>query len=230
MNCELDSYCFNGDSRGHNKICGKKEQSMKIRTYLSGIFTMLVVAISINAQTEKTIAAPAKSAPVISSAESKPVAPAFNLISLDGKKFDLASLRGKVVVLNFWFTGCPPCLTEIPKLNELVEKFQNQEVVFIAPTWDNETVLQNFLKKTTFKYNVVANAGDIILGSYSDGTGNVAMPTHMIIDKEGNIETKLIGGLIKTDGSTKQLEEFTAAITRLVKKPYVRDTVKTIIP
>ena len=202
---------------------------MKLKHYLTGIFALFTVIISISGQTEKTTTPMTKSASVKSSVENKPVAPAFNLTSPDGKKFELAALRGKVVVLNFWFTGCPPCVAEMPKLNELTGKFQNQDVVFIAPTWDTEPILQTFLKKTSFKYNIVANAGDIILGSYGDGTGNVSMPTHIIIDKEGNIETKVIGSLVKSDNSTKQLEEFTDTITRLVKESPDKKTVKAIV-
>lgn len=198
-------------------------KTMKSKILIMGILAVLVLAISITAQTEKTIVSAPKSSTVETSAQNKHATPAFDLTSLDGKKFELASLRGKVVVLNFWFTGCPPCITEMPKLNELVEKFQDQDVVFIAPTWDTEDILRAFLKDTPFKYNVVANAGNLILGSYRNGSGNVAMPTHIIIDKEGNMETKIIGSLIKEDGNAKQLEEFTATIERLVKTPYTAE-------
>ncbi len=200
---------------------------MKSHTYLLSIFLLLTVVTAVNAQTEKTIASPMKSAPVNFSAESKSAAPPFSLTSLDGKKFESASLRGKVVVLNFWFTGCPPCLTEIPKLNELVEKFKNDDVVFIAATWDSETVLPAFLKKHPFKYNIAANAGELIIDTYGDGTGNVAMPTHIVIDKEGNIDTKIIGGLIKEDGDASKLDELANAITRLAKKSPDEKAVKT---
>lgn len=197
---------------------------MKLQTCLSGVFILLMTATFINAQTEKPIVSPTKGAPVRLLNKSKSVAPAFNLTSLDSKKFELSSLRGKVVVLNFWFTGCPPCLTEMPKLNELVENFKNDGVVFIAPTWDGETVLQTFLKDHPFKYNIAANAGDLIIDTYGDGTGNVAMPTHIVIDAEGNIDTKIVGGLITIDGNTKGLDELTDTITRLVKKPSIMET------
>ena len=201
---------------------------MKLKTYLSSIFFLLTIMATINAQTEKPIASPTKSAPVNSKAENKSVvAPTFNLTSLDGKKFELASLRGKVIVFNFWFTGCVPCIAEMPKLNELVEKFKNDEVVFIAPTWDNETVLPTFLKKYPFKYNIVANAGNLIINTYRDGTGDVTMPTHIVIDKEGNIDTRIVGGLIKADGSTTKLDELVNAIMRLAKKSPDKTPVKT---
>lgn len=167
---------------------------------------------------------PAKSVEVQATAEEKTPAPAFNLISLDGKKFELASLRGKIVVLNLWFTGCPPCLTEIPKLNELVEEFSNGDVVFIAPTLDAKAVLPNFLKTYPFKYNIVADAGDMIINTYGDGSGNLAMPTHIVIDQDGNIDIKIVGGLFKADGSTPGLDDLRNAITRLNKRLKVKMT------
>ncbi len=177
------------------------------------------MTLTIGAQTEKTIRpVPTKSEPVRFTPQTKSPAPAFNLTSLDGKKFELASLRGKIVVLNFWFTGCPPCLTEIPKLNELVEKFKHEDVVFIAPTLDEARVLTTFLKEHPFKYHIVANSADLILGTYGDGTGNLAMPTHIVIDRQGNIDTKIIGGLIRKDGNSPELDYLTNAIARLSKK------------
>ena len=123
----------------------------------------------------------------------KPIAPAFSLTSLKGEKFELAVLRGKVVVLNFWFTGCAPCVAEFRKLNDLVNKFKNKEVVFIAPTLDNVTTLKRFLKEHRFKYHVVPNAGTLIASTYSDGSGSVVFPTHIVINKEGEIDTRVTG-------------------------------------
>src|SRR5262249_20333011 len=55
---------------------------------------------------------------------SEETVPAFNVTSLDGQKLDLSALKGKVVVLNFWFIDCPPCQAEMPSLNTLVSEFK----------------------------------------------------------------------------------------------------------
>ncbi len=138
----------------------------------------------------------------------KPIAPPFSLASLEGEKFELAALRGKVVVLNFWFTGCAPCVAEFSKLNGLVNKFKNKEVVFIAPTLDNVTTLKLFLKDHRFKYHVVPNAGSLIVSTYSDGSGNVVFPTHIVINKEGEIDTRVTGA--------ERIGDLRKAIARLV--------------
>ena len=199
---------------------------MKLQTCLLSIFFLLTIIASSNAQTEKSTAPTTLSAPANSPDEKKSTAaPAFKLTSMDGKVFESASLRGKVVILNFWFTGCVPCVAEMPKLNELVEKFKDDDVVFIAPTWDSKTVLQTFLKNHTFKYNIVPSAISLIVNTYSSGTGEVVMPTTIIIDKEGSIHTRIEGGLIKTDGNTKEFDNLANTIMELAKK----STGKTII-
>lgn len=88
-------------------------------------------------------------------------APDFKVRSLEGDTLELSKLRGKVVVLNFWFTSCAPCLAELPGLNDLVDKFKNREVVFIAfEKKNNERVgdygpLNEFLTAHEFKYQIV---------------------------------------------------------------------------
>src|SRR5215213_2223246 len=139
---------------------------MKLQAYL--LFGLMLLA---SAATFGQTVRPASSLEGNKATETRTVAPAFNVTSLDGKKFELASLRGKVVVLNFWFTGCPPCLSEIPKLNRLVDEFKEKDVVFIAPTWDNVVALQTFLKDHPFKYEVIPNAAKMIINSYNDGPG-----------------------------------------------------------
>jgi peroxiredoxin len=123
------------------------------------------------------------------SSEEKEVAPDFEVVTLDGKKLRLSDLKGKAVVLNFWFIGCAPCRIEIPGLNNLTEEFKEKNVVFIAFALDKEKDLKSFLQGIPFKYQIVPNAGKIA------GQFRVrAYPTHIIINKEGRIEFRLMGG------------------------------------
>ena len=59
-------------------------------------------------------------------------APDFSAADMNGKTYSLSSLKGKIVVINFWFVECKPCLIEMPDLNEIVEKYKSEEVVFLA--------------------------------------------------------------------------------------------------
>src|SRR6187402_3620904 len=61
-------------------------------------------------------------------------APAFSVRTLDGRTLSLADLRGKVIVLSFWFIGCPACFAMEPKLNDFKARFAESDVVFLAMT------------------------------------------------------------------------------------------------
>ena len=64
-------------------------------------------------------------------------APNFTAKDINGDAINFEDLKGKVVVLNFWFIGCPACIAETPKLNQLTEKFADEaDVVFIALTYE----------------------------------------------------------------------------------------------
>jgi len=119
-------------------------------------------------------------------------APKYSVRSIDGKKLKSKDMMGKVVVLNFWFTSCSPCKKEIPQLNELREKFKDENVEFIAVSLDPEYKLSTFLEKHPFTYDIVEDgrwiAGNFEIKSY---------PSNIIIDKNGNIQFYKIG--YKTD-------------------------------
>jgi len=139
----------------------------------------------------------------------KQAAPSVKLVSLDGKRFDLSALAGKIVVLNLWFIECGPCRKEIPKLNELVNEFSGKPVVFIAPSFDSAETLRGFLKTTTFNYQVVANAEAIINGQFNAST----FPTHIVINQNGLIEATLVGA------AERRPEEVRRLILRLLNAP-----------
>lgn len=119
----------------------------------------------------------------------KQAAPSIKLTSLDGQHFDLNALEGKIVVINLWFIGCSPCRKEIPKLNELVKEFSGKPVVFLAPSFDSAETLRDFLKKSVFDYQIVADAEEIIKGVFNA----FSFPTHIVINQNGLIEATLVG-------------------------------------
>jgi len=111
------------------------------------------------------------------------VAPIFDATTIDGKSITAAELRGKVLVLNFWFIGCPGCLTEIPKLNTLAEKYKSESnVVFIAAALDSADSLKQFLIRERFDYNIVSAENSMInLFSFA------GFPRNIVIGKDGKI-------------------------------------------
>lgn len=109
--------------------------------------------------------------------------PPIEAETLNELKYTLET-RGKITVINYWFLGCKPCRMEIPFLNELVKKYQdNQEVQFIAITLDKPEVINKFLKEgNIFNYQIVGN------GQKAANKSRVlSYPTHFVVDQNGKI-------------------------------------------
>ncbi len=113
---------------------------------------------------------------------------AFTATDLEGNTFSLDELKGKVIVINFWFVACKPCVEEIPELNELVEKYEDKDVVFLGFALDNEKRLNSFLEKTPFKYHIFSKSKKII-----ENYGVNSYPTHIIIDQSSAVVFKTSG-------------------------------------
>ena len=126
-------------------------------------------------------------------------APGFSVRALDGRNFELASMRGKVVVLNFWFIGCAPGRAEIPELNRLVKEYADKDVVFLAVATDGEAEVRAFLKEVPFNYHVVPGGGEV-LGRY----GSAGFPRHVVIDKGGVVRWAKAGNVVKTGVELKR--------------------------
>ena len=113
--------------------------------------------------------------------------PNVTVTRLDSSAIDLTALRGKPVVINWWQTACSPCIAEMPELNELVEKYADRDVEFLAIA-DNEIAeLIPFLKKHPFIYDI-AVANDEVVHTF--GT---AYPRHVIVSGEGKVVLDITG-------------------------------------
>jgi len=128
-------------------------------------------------------------------------APAFNVTSLGGQKLDLAMLKGKVVVLNFWSIGCDYCEAEIAGLNTMVNEFKDKDVVFVAFATDQEKELREFLKTKAFDYQIIPNA-ETIHEKYDINF----WPTHIILNRDGKLTQRI------TDGGINRLKRLRALI------------------
>lgn len=124
------------------------------------------------------------------------VAPEFVAQTLDGQTLNLKDLQGKVVVLTFWSTRCAICHAEIPKLNQIVERYKGQEVVFLALTMENEAKVNPYLRKTPFNYTILTNGFGVVLkyaNMTKDGAINMGFPSYFLINKQGAISLKTEG-------------------------------------
>src|SRR5690606_8572851 len=121
---------------------------------------------------------------------------------IHGRSFSLASLQGKVVVLNFWATWCPPCRAEMPSLDGLYQKLKaDTGFVFLAVDADGAAERSAaFMKQHGYAIPLAVPGGPISEALFS-GT----LPTTVILDRAGNVAMRETGA---TDFGSKKLEEF----------------------
>ena len=112
----------------------------------------------------------------------------FSVTDILGNTYSLENLKGKVIVINFWFVECKPCVMEMPELNKLVDKFKGEDVVFLGFATNDKSKIESFLKSKTFNYNIIAGSGEIA-NSYTVK----AFPTHLIIDKNSIVTYSTVG-------------------------------------
>lgn len=93
-------------------------------------------------------------------------------------------MKGQVVVLNFWFTGCQPCIEEIPDLNKLVDYYTGKKVTFISFTYNKSIVVKKFLTQHPFKFKIVADNDTVRRENFKLFS---AWPYTIIISKKGKI-------------------------------------------
>ncbi|MBK7561559.1 MAG: TlpA family protein disulfide reductase [Chitinophagaceae bacterium] len=120
---------------------------------------------------------------------------AFSAYDMNGNLVDTKQLKGKVLVINFWFTTCPPCKAERPYLNQIVDDYKTDpNVVFIAVALDQKEQLSPYLKEHEFKYTVLPDGKKI-----ADSYGIPGYPTQLIVDKEGKIAFHTLSYYYVTD-------------------------------
>ncbi len=118
-------------------------------------------------------------------------APSFTLQDLNSKQVSLSDFKGKVVILDFWATWCPPCVKEIPHFVELYEQYKDQEFTIVGISLDRQgvSVVKPFVQKYQVNYPILMTDSQV-----DKAYGGIAsIPTTFIIDSAGNIRHKYIG-------------------------------------
>lgn len=108
--------------------------------------------------------------------------PEFDLLDVNGNRLTRTELKGKVLVLNFWFIGCSPCEMERPSLNDLTKVYaDNKDVVFISFAKNDKEQLTKFLAENPILYNVVPTDKDFIKTKFEINE----YPVNIILDRNG---------------------------------------------
>ena len=117
-------------------------------------------------------------------------APDFTLEDVSGKKVSLKDLKGKVVVLNFWATWCPPCKEEMPSFSKLDSMLGKEGLAVVAINdYENKKKAVNFVKKNGWNFTVLIDESGKVSESYRASF----LPTTFIIDRNGMAIGKAVG-------------------------------------
>ena len=128
-------------------------------------------------------------------------APALVVPLLDGRTFDLAHVRGKVVIVNFWATWCSPCRAEMPRLDAFYKRYHGRGVELLGLSVDDASdraAVADIMRHFSYPAALAANAG-------VNGFGEpVAVPMTWIIDTQGVVRARLVAGSAVTEQSLEQ--------------------------
>ena len=119
-------------------------------------------------------------------------APEITFVSIKGEKISPESLRGKVVMVNFWATSCATCVGEMPKMVDTYNKYKSQglEFVAVAMNYDPPNYVVNYAETRQLPFKVALD----VTGDAAKAYGNVAMtPTTFVIGKDGKILKRYLG-------------------------------------
>jgi thiol-disulfide isomerase/thioredoxin len=116
----------------------------------------------------------------------------FTLQDMNGKNVHLADYRGKVVLIDFWATWCPPCVAAIPSIEKMHKTYKDRGLVVLAISMDNGDwdAVKSFLKFYGVTYTVLKGSDDNdIQAKYAVRT----IPMTVLLDKDGNISKRFFG-------------------------------------
>ncbi|WP_282134096.1 TlpA family protein disulfide reductase [Seonamhaeicola maritimus] len=114
--------------------------------------------------------------------------------TLDGSTFDLKSLRGKHVMIDFWGTWCGPCIQEMPTVKAYSEKYKDKLVIIGIDSGDTKDRIMNFVAKNDYKWLQLMSKKGIGSDNFVAKFNVNGFPTKFIIDPEGKIIGRYVGG------------------------------------
>ena len=130
---------------------------------------------------------------LLTKVERKP-SPEISALTFSNKQFKLSDQKGKVVVINVWGSWCAPCRAEAQELADLDRALREQGVVFLGlNTRDSLASAQNFIDRFTIEYENIEDQSGRILLEFKDTLSPNAIPTTLVLDKEGLVAARILG-------------------------------------
>ena len=118
---------------------------------------------------------------------------AAKLPNENGINQSLSQYKGKIIVLNFWATWCPPCREEMPELSQLQQEYQNKNVVVLGIAVDEVSLVKAFTQATPVSYPLVADENTGMGLAITLGNDQGVLPYTVIIDTNGKVIQTLLG-------------------------------------
>ena len=126
-------------------------------------------------------------------------APLFtsNLTNMQGVKQNLAQYKGKIIVLNFWATWCPPCREEMPELSQLQQEYKNRNIIVLGVAEDELAPVKEFLQSAPVSYPIFIAENEAVDLGATLGNDKAVLPYTVIIDTNGSVIDTFIGRINK---------------------------------
>lgn len=120
----------------------------------------------------------------------RPLAPDFELNDIDGNRHHLSDYRGKVVIVNFWATWCPPCRFELPSMEKLWQATQDKDVMMLAINLgEDEDTIFTFTSDYPVSFPLLMDLDSSVTKKYPV----LGIPTSFVIDPQGHIIYRAVG-------------------------------------
>ena len=136
--------------------------------------------------------------------------PEFSAKTMDGKEINKSYFKGKISIINFWFIGCHPCEDEMPVFNQLVEKYKDKPVQFLALSRNSPTDIDTFLLEHPFNVDHIAYAEPLIVDTFH---GRWGYPITMVADQNMKI-LFITRGLGNANPESESQKEFVQVIDK----------------
>jgi peroxiredoxin len=119
----------------------------------------------------------------------------FTLKDLQGQKVSLSDFQGKIVLLDFWATWCPPCREELPSIDKLYRTYKDKDLAVLGINDEDSGTVKSFLKKNDYSLPTLVDSKRSVHRIY----GARAIPTVVVIDRKGVIVAHFVGSRPETE-------------------------------
>lgn len=118
-------------------------------------------------------------------------APDFELTTLDGKSIALSEQRGKIVLINFWATWCPPCRAEMQDINAVAQAHRDQLIVLAINNAEDEARVRQFVAEFQLTFPILLDNDGMVAEKYNV----LALPTSFFVDRDGIVRAATMGAM-----------------------------------